>query len=51
MKSLGFIIRNSRSFRNESALKTLYDSFLRSQLEYSSIIWNPIYQVHKNALE
>lgn len=51
MKMLGFIIRNCKNFNNMQALSTLYYSFVRSKLEYGSVIWNPCYNYQKNALE
>lgn len=51
LKMLGFIIRNCLSFTNTEALKILYASYVRSKLEYGSLIWNPYYYCHKYALE
>lgn len=48
---LGFIIRNSRDFTNESTIKLLYYCFVRSKLDYGGIIWNPIYACHVNSVE
>lgn len=42
-KTLGFIIRNVKSFNNLDAIKSLYFSLVRSKLEYGSIIWSPFY--------
>lgn len=50
-KILGFIIRNSQSFRNVETLKTLYFSLVRTRLEYCSIVWAPYYSVYKGMLE
>lgn len=50
-KTLGFIIRNCKSFNNELALKTLYYSLVRSKLEYGSLIWYPLYENHSMILE
>ena len=50
-KSLGFILRNGRAFENLSTLGVLFDSFVRSKLEYAAIIWHPIYQVGVDLLE
>jgi hypothetical protein len=41
LRTLGFLIRNTKEFRNEQCLKTLYISLVRPTLEYCSIIWNP----------
>lgn len=40
-KSLGFIIRNVHSFRNEFSLKLLYCTLVCSILENGSVIWDP----------
>ena len=50
MSALGFIIRMAHGFSFIS-LKTLYCSLVRSQLEYASVIWSPIYAVHIDNLE
>lgn len=51
MKTYGFLARNSREFRNVSTLKVLYNSFIRSKLEYASIVWSPHYKVHIDSIE
>lgn len=50
-KSLGFIMRVSKSFKNAKTLKILYCTFVRSQLEYASEIWNPCYQKYIDRIE
>ena len=50
-KTLGFIIRMSRDFSNICTLKILYYAFVRSKLEYASLVWNPHYNTHIDALE
>lgn len=50
-KRLGFIIRNLKGFRNIHTLRLLYLSLVRSRLEYASLVWNPIYNVHITSLE
>ena len=50
-RMLGFIKRNSIHLEDTKALKTLYNSLVRSILEYGSIIWHPIYQRHIDKLE
>jgi hypothetical protein len=39
MRNLGFIKRTCRSFNDPTALKTLYCSLVRSNLEYCPLIW------------
>lgn len=51
MRSFGFIVRNCKNFNNIDALKTLYYCYVRSKLEYSSLIWYPIYNCHKHSIE
>ena len=50
-KMLGFISRSTKPFKNIKVLKILYASLVRSQLEYSTIIWNPFYANHISAIE
>lgn len=50
-KTLGFIIRNSHDFNDLYIPKLLYQSFVRPKMEYSSIIWHPKYEIHKQTLE
>jgi len=38
---LGFIYRNSISFSKPETLQILYYSYVRSHLEYASLIWSP----------
>lgn len=51
MKSLGFIIRSCRRFTEVNCLKTLYFSFVRSRMEYASVVWSPFYAVYSTMLE
>lgn len=50
-RTLGFIIRSCRDFSNLDSIKILYYAYVRSTLEYGSIIWIPIYQVHIDQIE
>ncbi|CAG9795435.1 unnamed protein product [Diatraea saccharalis] len=43
-RTLGFIIRISKPFNNPHTLKILFFSFVRSILEFGSVIWNPFYK-------
>lgn len=45
-RMLGFIIRNGRELTDMSVLILLYNSFVRSKLEYGALIWYPYYAVH-----
>ncbi|XP_058828267.1 uncharacterized protein LOC131688131 [Topomyia yanbarensis] len=43
-RTLGFIFRTAKNFRNVHCLKSLYCSLVRSILEYASVVWAPFYQ-------
>lgn len=51
MRSLGFIIRSCSRFNDIECLKLLYMSFVRSRLEYASVVWSPFYRKYVGALE
>ena len=40
-KTLGFIMRLSNDFRQDTSLKMLYCAFVHPILKYSSVVWNP----------
>uniref|UniRef100_A0A8D8UWL9 Uncharacterized protein n=1 Tax=Cacopsylla melanoneura TaxID=428564 RepID=A0A8D8UWL9_9HEMI len=50
-KMLGFLYRQTQDFTNTNVLKTLYYSYVRSHLEYCSVVWSPQYLVHMKSLE
>ena len=50
-KVLGFIIRNTREFRNPDCLNMLFHTMVLAKLEYCSVIWFPIYTCHVNDIE
>lgn len=50
-RSLGFIIRNCKVFLNPWTKIIIYNSFVRSTLEYCSIVWSPSYQIHQLRIE
>lgn len=50
-KSLGFVLRNSKDFKNLSTLRLLFVTFVRSKLEYASVVWSPTYNVYITQLE
>lgn len=50
LKILGFIQRISIDF-SIMTFKRLYCAFVRSVLEYGSVVWNPNYAVYQDAIE
>lgn len=46
-----FIVRNSVYFASTKTLLSLFNSLIRSRLEYASLIWRPIYRCHGDQLE
>lgn len=48
---LGFIFRSCKRFRNPESIIILYNAYVRSHLEYCSVIWSPIYQNSVDKLE
>lgn len=50
-KMLGFVFRQCKDFKNINTYLVLYNSLVRTHLEFASIIWNPIYAKYKNQIE
>ena len=50
-RTLGFILRNCKYFSNVSTFKLLFYSYVRSKLDYGSLIWSPIYNCHNQSVE
>jgi hypothetical protein len=48
---LAYIKRFSRDFQDPYTIKTLYTCYVRSNLEYASVIWSPYYDIHSNRIE
>lgn len=48
---LGFIMRMSKDFKDLHCMVMLYISYVRSLLEYGSIIWCPHYDIYINRIE
>lgn len=47
----GFISRQIKIFKDPKVIIPLYNSLVRSTLEYNSSVWSPGYAVHSNRLE
>ncbi|CAG9814258.1 unnamed protein product [Phaedon cochleariae] len=51
LRNLGFISRITKSFKNPKSLLILYNSLVRSHLEFASIVWNPYYYKYIERVE
>lgn len=51
LKILGFILRNSSEFTEQSSFKALYFALIRSILEYGSIIWSPYDNIERDLIK
>lgn len=50
-KMLGFLMRTCKPFDQLKTIMVLYNSLVRSQLEYCSSIWSPLYSCYDLKLE
>lgn len=50
-KMYGFVMRSSTDFKRSSTYLYLYNSLIRSQLEYAVPLWNPFYNKYIEAIE
>jgi hypothetical protein len=50
-RALGFVLRISKEFSDVETLKLLYITYVRSRLEYASLVWPPIYDVHSSLIQ
>ncbi|CAK1598938.1 unnamed protein product [Parnassius mnemosyne] len=50
-RMLGFVTRITKSFKHKDTLTCLYQSLVRSHLEYVSPVWNPFYSVYEDKIE
>lgn len=48
---LGFVKRICADFKNLNTVRSLYCAIVRSQLEFSSVVWLPLYKIHINRIE
>lgn len=50
-RRLGFVLRVTKDFTGLQSVITLYVAYVRSILEYSSVIWNPLYHKYIDKIE
>jgi hypothetical protein len=50
-RMLGFILRVSKPFKCPLTARILYYAFVRSQLEFSSVVWSPQYVTYIDRIE
>lgn len=50
-RNLGFILRLTHGFTNHNSLINLYNSTVRPILEFSSVVWNPMYRKYVDRVE
>lgn len=50
-KTLGFILRNTKEFRQPDSIILLYNALVRSCLEYCCVAWNPHYKKYIDRIE
>lgn len=48
---LGFVKRNTRGFQLPKTRIVLFNTLVRSRLEYASVVWNPFYAAHSQRVE
>lgn len=51
LRTLGFIYRSTKDFTKTESLITLYNSLIKSKLQYAALIWFPCYETHVDRLE
>lgn len=50
-RMLGFIRRNTKGFLSPQTKIILYCALVRSHLEYSSVVWTPLYSIYSQRIE
>jgi hypothetical protein len=51
LRLLGFILRTSADFKTPNSVISIFNSIIRSKLEYASLIWNPHHQSQIDTIE
>lgn len=50
-RALGFVLRCGKAFKKPSTLINLFNCFVRSKLEYGSVVWTPYHKIHIDRIE
>ena len=50
-KALGFVMRMSKELRNQATIIHLYNTLVRSKVEYATVIWSPYYNQYIEKIE
>lgn len=50
-RMLGLIMRYSKDLYNINVIFVLFNSFVRSKLEYAAVIWNPLFKLYTKKIE
>lgn len=50
-KMLAFLKRNCSDFSDPNTLRIIYTAFVRSKLEYASVVWSPHCNIHISRIE
>ena len=50
-RAMGFVLRNSKTFRGIRTFRILYCALTRSHMKFGVLVWNPVLRKHSNALE
>ena len=48
---MGFMFRTCKEFKDLTTFMSIYTTLVRSQVEYLSIIWDPMYEIRSNRIE
>lgn len=50
-RMLGFVLRECKNFKKPLVKLIMYNSLVRSHLEYCSVVWSPCYKVNSQRIE